>query len=108
MAEKWTKGPWELRNNFRVIGERNDQRSRFIANCCNELDECREEDKANARLIAQSPALYAFAEWAIRQFQGDSGAGHGHWEQFEEYRNGLAALAKARGEKPSPASVAGE
>ena len=54
-------------------------------------------DVKNAYLLATSPELLAFAEWAIRQFQGESGTGETHWEQFAEYRAGLRAIEKARG-----------
>lgn len=39
--------------------------------------------------------LLTFARWAIAQFQGESGAGESHWEQFAQYRAGRRAVAKA-------------
>lgn len=41
--------------------------------------------------------LLLFAKWAILQFQGDSGAGHGYWNRFPEYMAGIEAIAKAEG-----------
>lgn len=58
------------------------------------------EGVANARLIAASPCLLQFAEWATHQFCGDSGTGEIHWEQFPEFVAGQAAIAKATGETP--------
>ena len=54
--------------------------------------------KANARLIAAAPELLAFAKWAIGQLCGDSGTGESHWEQFQEFRDGQSAIAKAEGQ----------
>lgn len=54
---------------------------------------------ANARLIAASPDLLEFAQWAMNQFCGDSGTGETHWEQFPEFVAGQAAIAKATGEQ---------
>jgi Zn-dependent oligopeptidase len=45
----------------------------------------------------QSAELLAFANWAVAQLQGDSGAGHNYWEQFPEYKAGLLAIEKAEG-----------
>ena len=54
--------------------------------------------EANARLIAAAPELLEFAKWAMGQFCGDSGTGESHWEQFEEFRKGQSAIAKAESE----------
>lgn len=53
---------------------------------------------ANAKLIASSPELLAFAQWAVHQLQGDSGTGDTYWSQYREYHDGLAAIARATGQ----------
>ena len=55
---------------------------------------------SDVRLIEAAPALLAFATWAVSQFQGDSGAGEAHWEQYPQYTAGRAAIANATGEQP--------
>lgn len=37
--------------------------------------------------------MIAFADWCLRQLQGDSGMGDGHWDQFPEYRRGRDYLS---------------
>jgi hypothetical protein len=49
------------------------------------------------RLTYANPAinhreLANFAEWALGQFQGDSGTGHSYWEQFPQYISGVRAV----------------
>lgn len=43
------------------------------------------------------PSLLTACKWLVSQLQGESGAGHSHWEQFPEYRAALEAIAKAEG-----------
>lgn len=57
--------------------------------------EMRDGPPENAPMVAASPALLAFAKWALHQFQGDSR--HSHWEQFAEYRAGIEAIERAEG-----------
>lgn len=99
---KFTPGPWqthisEVRGDLCVISER--------AWICGEiLNRVRsipeEEARANAHLIAAAPELYAALETAIeeinhlRKFAGDNGA----MIDDTDFVEGIAALAKARGE----------
>lgn len=48
-----------------------------------------------AYLLAAAPELLAFAQWAMDQFQGDSGTGDTYWSEFKEYLDGQSAIAKA-------------
>lgn len=59
---------------------------------------------ANARLIAAAPTLLAerdelktALEWCIHQFEGDSGTGASHWEQYAEYVAAKALLSRLNG-----------
>ena len=40
---------------------------------------------ANARLIAAAPEMLEALKWCVHQFQGDSGTGDSHWEDYPEY-----------------------
>jgi hypothetical protein len=46
-----------------------------------------------------SAGLRSGLKWALRQMQGESGAGENYWEQFPEYRAAWAALNEAEGRK---------
>lgn len=62
------------------------------------------ETRANLRLIAAAPTLLAerdelkaALEWCIHQFEGDSGTGASHWEQYAEYVAAKALLSRLNG-----------
>lgn len=50
-----------------------------------------------ARCFEERRQLRAFAAWAMGQFQGDSGAGDGYWEQHPEYCAGRDLLKEMEG-----------
>jgi hypothetical protein len=52
-------------------------------------------DHADARLIAAAPEMLEALKWCVHQFQGDSGTGDSHWNDYPEYRAAKAAIAKA-------------
>jgi len=56
------------KNNIAAILHKNEPDAKFIAHACNAHDEMLEALK-----------------WCIHQFQGDSGTGDSHWEDYPEY-----------------------
>lgn len=102
-----TPGPWRVaesgmwKGGVRVSTEYFVRRPDDDVGIANDImdPETSKPSEANARLIAESPALLAFAKWAIGQLCGDSGTGESHWEQFQEFRDGQSAIAKAEGKQ---------
>lgn len=84
-----TPGPWRINGKKSIRGPNGEYIGQ--ANWKN--------GEANASLIAAAPELLEFAKWAMGQLCGDSGTGESHWEQFKEFREGQAAIAKAEGKQ---------
>lgn len=108
---RWTPGPWVLDRNHAFAGR--DMR-REVANGFNVSgegwhglavvftsgsDPADPDGRANAHLIATSPRLYRALERLLAAVM-DQDVLHGVEEEFDE---GLAALAQARGESASTA-----
>lgn len=87
-----TPGPWFIGAS---LGIHTNNGMPYIANVPTGRGDKQRE--ANARLIAAAPELLAFAKWAMGQLCGDSGTGESYWEQFQEFRKGKSAIAKAEG-----------
>jgi len=83
---KFTKGPWEVDNGARIYCD--DLTGSIVAEACGFefVSRCKEEEIANAHLIAAAPEMYAMLD-DLRQYVGDESR-----EEIEEL------LAKARGE----------
>lgn len=102
MSAQHTPSPWEIervKNGWAQISATNGQWYEFAKVAVMMDRKPSPSGKANATLIAAAPELLEALEAIVVLFEGASGAGANHWEQFAEYRSAREAIAKAKGGK---------